>query len=347
MDPHRRVTRSTSNVRRNPDETEGAFWGRMIDPVDIERGQAEAIRAARRAASDDPSALLNTTQDEQPSQSQPADNNQRSLMDEDIPNNLLEDEIPFASNLTNYTEQSLRMINTMRTAFVDSSPSTTERVTTPVGMDITGIDGPLDPAYTRPSSQAEDPDLDAQPTKGPREVGNATNDLLDQYMDENYTDVLRTSLLNPSSYLSLPSVKKSPQQVQPRLMAMDWFVPDGSNRRIVEISETRIADFRSPGGGTGAMILTLPHLMLHYQTTKYLVDIDTGKLFGWIANQWRHTGLYCSTQPFVISELTAMMTRYSTALQIDLEQETADECDQTVRRRKTIHCTTTSVTIDA
>ena len=140
-------------------------------------------------------------------------------------------------------------------------------------------------------------------------------------MDENYTDVLRTSLLNPSSYLSLPSVKKSPQQVQPRLMAMDWFVPDGSNRRIVEIPETRIADFRSPGGGTGAMILTLPHLMLHYQTTKYLVDIDTGELFGWIADQWRRTGLYCSTQPFVIKELTAMTTRCSEALRMDLEQE--------------------------
>ena len=167
----------------------------------------------------------------------------------------------------------------MRTAFVDNSPSMTERVTTPVDMDITGIDGPLDPAFTRPSLQA-DVDLDAQPTKGPKEVGNTTNDLLDQYIDENYTDVLRTSLLNPSSYLSLPSVKKSPQQVQPRLMAMDWYVPDGSNRRLIEIPETRIADFRSPGGGTGAMILTLPHLMLHYQTMKYLVDIDTGELFG-------------------------------------------------------------------
>ena len=242
-------------------------------------------------------------------------------MDEDVPTNLLEEEIPFTSNLTNYTEQSLRMVNTMRTAFVDNSPSMTERVTMPVDMDITGTDGPLDPAFTRPSLQTEDPDLDVQPMKGPREVGNTTNDLLDQYMDENYGDVLRTSLLNPSSYLSLPSVKKSPQQVQPRLMAMDWFVPDGSNRRIVEILETRIADFHSPGGGTGAMILTLPHLMLHYQTTKYLVDIDTGELFGWIANQWHRTGLYCSAQPFVISELTAMTTRCSAALQMDLEQE--------------------------
>ena len=104
-------------------------------------------------------------------------------------------------------------------------------------------------------------------------------------------------------------------------MAMDWYVPDGSNCRVVEIPETKIADYRSPGGGTGAMTMTLPHLMLHYQTTKYLVDLDTGELFGWIANQWRRTGLYCSTQPFVIRELTAMTTRCSEALRMDLEQE--------------------------
>ena len=318
MDPHRRVTRSTSNITRNPGESEGAFWSRMIDPTDIERGQAEAIRAARRAGSDDPSALLNNTQDEESNQL--LENNQRSLMDADVPANLLEDEIPFTSNLTNYTEQSLRMINTMRTAFVDNSPSSMERITTPVGMDITGTSGPLDPAFTRPSLQP-DADLDAHPTKGPREVGDATNDLLDQYMDENYTDVRRTSLLNPSSYLSLPSVKKSPQQGTQKLMAMDWYVPDGSNRRLVEISDTRIADFRSPGGGTGAMVLTLPNLMLHYQTTKYLVDVETGELFGWIANQWRRTGLYCSAQPFVLSELTAMTTRCSAVLRMDLEQE--------------------------
>ena len=283
MDPHRRVTRSTSNVSRNPGESEGAFWGRMIDPTAIERDRAEAIRAARRATSDNPSALLNNIQDEQSSQM--GETNQRSLMDAEVPTNLLEEEIPFTSNLTNYTEQSLRMVNSMRTAFVDNSPTTTERVTTPVGMDMTGTSGPLDPVFTRPSLQAKT-DLDAQPTKGPREVGDATNDLLDQYMDENYTDVLRTSLLNPSSYLSLPSVKKSPQQVQPKLMAMDWYLPDGSNRWLIEVPETRIADFRSPGGGTGAMIMTLPQLMLHYQTTKYLVDLDTGELFGWIANQW-------------------------------------------------------------
>ena len=261
MDPNRRVTRSTSNATRNPTETEGTYWGRVIDPTDIERGQVEAIRAVRRATSEDPTALLNTTQDAQ--QSQPVIINQgsSSIMDDEVPNNLLEEEIPFTSNLTNYTEQSLQLVNAMRTAFINNSPSTTgstERVTTPVDMNMLEMDGPLDPAFMRPSLQRiEDLDLDTQPMKGPREPGNVTTDLLDQYIDENYTDVLRTLLLNPSSYLSLPSVKTSPHHTQQRLMAMDWYMPDGSNRRIVEVPEKKIADFHSPGGGTGALILTL------------------------------------------------------------------------------------------
>ena len=224
----RRVTRSTSNTRRDPEETEGAYWGRVIDPMMIERGQAAAIRTVQHATSGDPTALLNMTQDEQQEegqyQSQPVNDNQRgsSLMDEDIPNNLLEEEIPFTSNLTNYTEQSSQTLQAMRTAFVDNSPSMTggvETVTTPVGMNISMMDGPLDPVFTRPSLQrTEDMDLDTQPMRGPREQGNTTSNILDHFIDDNYGDVLRSSLLNPSSYMSLPSVKTSPSQSQPRTM---------------------------------------------------------------------------------------------------------------------------------
>ena len=60
-------------------------------------------------------------------------------MDDEVPNNLLEEEIPFTSNLTNYTEQSLQLVNAMQMAFVNNSPSTTEsveRMTTPVDMNI-------------------------------------------------------------------------------------------------------------------------------------------------------------------------------------------------------------------
>ena len=173
--------------------------------------------------------------------------------------------------------------------------------------------------------------------KGPRETGNVTTDLLDQYIDENYADVLRTSLLNPSSYLSLPAVKTSPHHTQQKLMAMDWYVPDGSNRRIVEIPEKKIADFHSPGGGTGALILTLTRLLLHYNTTRYLIDIDSGEVFGWITNQWRRMGLYCSSQLFVISELTALTTRCGAALQIDLEQEQQTSIVQLAGGERTNH----------
>ena len=296
----------------------------------IERGQAEEIRIVRRATSGDPTALLDTTQNEQQGdghhQSQPVIDNQRisSLLDEDVPNNLLEEEIPFTSNLTNYTEQSSQILQAMRTVFVDNSPSMTgevETVTTPVNMNISVMDGPLDPMFTRLSEQRiEDTDLDTQWMRGPREV-NTTSDILDHFIDDNYGDVLRSSLLNPSSYMSLPSVKTPPSQSQPRTMAMDWYVPDRTNHRVVEIPERKIADFHSPGGGTGALILTLTHLLLHYNMTKYLIDIDTGEVFGWIANQWRRTGLYCSPQPFVMSELSALTTRCSAALRMDLEQE--------------------------
>ena len=77
-------------------------------------------------------------------------------MDQDVPNNLLEEEFPFTSNLTNYTEQSSQILQAMRTVFVDNSSSMTggvETVTTPVDMNISVIDGPLDPVFTRPSLQ--------------------------------------------------------------------------------------------------------------------------------------------------------------------------------------------------
>ena len=74
--------------------------------------------------------------------------------------------------------------------------------------------------------------------------------------------------------MSLPSGKTPPHHTQQRLMAMNWYVPDGSNRRIVEIQDKEIANFHSSGGGTGALILTLTRLLLYYNTTRYLIDID-------------------------------------------------------------------------
>ena len=333
MDPNKRVTRSTSNPQRNPDEMEGAYWGRVIDPTAIERGQVEAILMARCATSGDLTALLNAGTVLQKDPEQPTN----MVETGEAPTSfILDEEILFTSNLTNYTAHSLQPAQAMQTTFVQNTPSMPRRVemeaeietvTTPVGMDMSLLDGPLDPALTRLTPQQNTSEvnatggeeLDTQPMKGPRE-GNTTSDILDHLIDDHYGDVLRNSEVNLNSYMTLPSVKTSPP-MESRIMALDWYIPDGTNRRIAEVQDKQVADFRSPGGGTGAFVLTLTGLMLNYNTTKFLIDTDTGELFGWIENQWRRTGLYCSIQPFVLQDLITLTSRCGAALQMDLEQE--------------------------
>ena len=62
---------------------------------------------------------------------------------------------------------------------------TANRVTTPVENEAT----PLDPIYTQRSQRDED--LDLQPSRGPKEE--SLVNVLDQYLGEDYEDVLRTS----------------------------------------------------------------------------------------------------------------------------------------------------------
>ena len=67
-------------------------------------------------------------------------------------------------------------------------------------MERSLLDGPLDPVFTRPTHQGsvdQQEDLDTQPMRGPKEPSNTTADLLDNFIDDNYGDVLRTSILNP------------------------------------------------------------------------------------------------------------------------------------------------------
>ena len=64
---------------------------------------------------------------------------------------------------------------------------TTNRVTTPVE---TADTAPLDPIYTQRSQQEED--LDLQPSRGPH--GESLLNIMEEFLDENYEDVLRTSI---------------------------------------------------------------------------------------------------------------------------------------------------------
>ena len=173
----RRITRSTANIRREPGESEAQFWSSIPDPNQIEREQAEALRVARIATS----ALEQT--------------------------GLREMDIQPQSYLTNYTETSTTAASqVLQTVFVSDeemqvmgSPagSRSERVVTPVDREQL-----LDPMYVEPTPRRDD-DLDVQLSRGPREAVNITGDIIDNYFEENLTDVLKVSGLgsNFSAYL--------------------------------------------------------------------------------------------------------------------------------------------------
>ena len=99
------------------------------------------------------------------------------------------------SYLTNYTKNSTTAASqVLQTVFVSDdemqvmgSPagSRSERVVTPIDREQ-----PLDPMYVEPTPRRDD-DLDVQPSRGPSKAVNITGDIIDNYFEENLTDVLK------------------------------------------------------------------------------------------------------------------------------------------------------------
>ena len=104
-------------------------------------------------------------------------------------------------------------------------------------------------------------------------------------------------------------------------MALEWYVPDGTNRQLVNILDKSVANFKSPGGGMGAMLVLLPQLNPFYGTDQFLVDLDTGELFVLVKAQWRRSGLYFMNNPFELEKLGKSIKHNSTIMKHDLEKE--------------------------
>ena len=104
-------------------------------------------------------------------------------------------------------------------------------------------------------------------------------------------------------------------------MALEWYVPGGTNRQLVNIQDKSVANFKSPGGGMGSMLVTLPQLNPFYETDSFLVDLDTGELFVLIKTQWRCTGLYCMNNPFELEKLWKSVEHNCVIMKRDLEKE--------------------------
>ena len=195
----------------------------------------------------------------------------------------------------------------------------TEDEDTPNVLDTTAnpVTTPVDAVHANQSTQpVQEEELHLQHSRGPRE-GSLVN-TIDQFLDENYEDVLHTSNIQTNFSLSASDRNLTRHPVLP----LGWIVPEGTNRTLEEIKDKKISNDHSPGGGqAGAVVMTLQRLEPYYGTQFFLVDLETGEIFAYIRQQWRRAGLYCSNQPFVINDLIPKVERHGQVMWAELEAE--------------------------
>ena len=188
---------------------------------------------------------------------------------------------------------------------------------TPNVLDTTAnrVTTPVEAVHTNQiTQQMQEEELDLQPSRGPRE-GSLVN-TIDQFLDENYEDVLHTSNIQTNFSLSASDRNLTGHPVLP----LGWIVPDGTNQTLEEIKDKKISNDQSPGGGqAGAVVMTLQRLEPYFGTQFFLVDLEMGEMFAYIRQQWRRAGLYCSNELFVINDLIPKVERQGQAIWTELE----------------------------
>ena len=270
--------RQTRSTRRREHQTDAQFWSNQPDPLMIERGQTDAIRLVR-----------NSVNPASETASGPTEANATNVSG--IPQMVfVADESLEEQFLTD--EETTNVLNT-----------SANRVTTPVNTN-------------QSIQQIQHEELDLQPSRGPREESIVHT--IDQFLDENYEDVLCTSNIQTNFSLSASNNNVTRRPVLP----LGWVIPDGTNRTLEEIKDRKISNDQSPGGGqAGAVVITLQRLEPYLGTQFFLVDLETGEMFAYIRQQWRRTGLNCSDKPFVINDLMQKVKRQGQAVWAELEAE--------------------------
>ena len=252
--------RQTRRTRRREHLTDAQFWSNQPDPLMIERGQTDAIRLVR-----------NSVNPASETASGPTEANATNVSG-----------IPQMVFVANESLEEQFLTDEETTNVLNTSAN---RVTTPVNTN-------------QSIQQIQHEELDLQPSRGPREESIVHT--IDQFLDENYEDVLRTSNIQTNFSLSASNNNVTRCPVLP----LGWVIPDGTNRTLEEIKDRKISNDQSPGGGqAGAVVITLQRLEPYLGTQFFLVDLETGEMFAYIQQQWRRTGLYCSDKPFVINDL--------------------------------------------
>ena len=281
MADSRRQTRST---RRRGPQTDAQFLSNQPDPLLIKRGHTDAIRLVRSTVN----TASGTT-----AANEPTEANATNVSE--IPQMVFVDNEGLEEQFLTDGEDTANVLDTWA-----------NRVTTPVNTTPTN----------QSIQQMQHEELDLQPSRGPREESIVHT--IDQFLDENYDDVLRTSNIQTNFSLSDGGRNLTGRPVLP----LGWIVPDGTNRTLEEIKDKKISNDHSPGGGqAGAVVMTLQRLEPYLRTQFFLVDLEMGEMFTYIRQQWRRSGLYCSSKPFVINDLIPKVERQGQAVWAELETE--------------------------
>ena len=281
MADSRRQTRST---QRRGSQTDAQFWSNQPDPLLIKRGQADAIRLVKSAVN----TASGTT-----AANEPTGANATNVSG--VPQMVFVDDEGLEEQFLTDGEDTANVLDT-----------SANRVTTPANTTLTNLS----------IQQMQHEELDLQPSRGPREESIVNT--IDQFLDENYDDVLRTSNIQTNFSLSDGERNLTGRPVLP----LGWIVPDGTNRTLEEIKDQKISNDHSPGGGqAGAVVMTLQQLEPYFGTQFFLIDLETGEMFTYIRQQWRQAGLHCSSKPFVINDLIPKVERQGQAMWAEREAE--------------------------
>ena len=139
------------------------------------------------------------------------------------------------------------------------------------------------------------------------------------YLDDNFSDVMRSSALgsNLSSLFNTTALNNTHNDQK---VTFDWILPDDRNSHLETLEEKHIADFPPPGGNMGAMLVCLPNLEPFYNTSEFLIDLQSGELFLKLQGRWHPSGLTCKKRDFEVNQLMALIQHASIRLKNRLQE---------------------------
>ena len=82
---------------------------------------------------------------------------------------------------------------------------------------------------------------------------------------------------------------------------------------------------QAPSGNAGAMLVCLPDLEPFYNTSEFLIDLQSGELFVKLQGRWHPSGLTCKKRDFEVDQLMALIQHASIRLKNCLYKRDKEE----------------------